>query len=154
MKTVGMNHHILLVRTHSWSCALQMSDIVETMRTLPVVPFAVGPRFLRGVSVVRGAPLPVINLAVLLGAEDGARGRRFVVLRSGARRFCLEVDEVVGVPHIDLALLEKAPPLLSGVLTEHVERLGVLDGEVLVSLEPARLIPDEVWRSLEEQGGR
>jgi len=146
-----IGHRVLLVRTRSWLCALRMMDIIETMRALPIVPFGFGPSFLSGLSIVRGAPVPVVNLAKLFGAQDDAQSSRFVAMRCGSRRFCLEVDEVVGVTDIDVAQLEKAPPLLSGAVAEYVERLGVLDGEVLVTLTMARLIPEEVWNSLMEQ---
>lgn len=153
MTDFGLNHRVLLVRARSWLCALPVVDIIETMRSLPIVSFASGLRFLRGISVVRGAPVPIVDLAALLGAEDGAGGRMFVAMRCGAKRYCLEVDEVVGISDIDVGKLEKAPPLLSGVMAEYVERLAVLDGQVLVTLETARLIPQEVWHSLAEQGG-
>lgn len=150
MNEATLEQRVLLVRTQAYLCALRVGDVIETLRSLPIVSFSFGPPFLRGVSVVRGIPVPVVDLAILLGRGGADAGHRFVSMRCGARRFCLLVDDVVGVVGMDRMQLEKASPLVSGMVADYVERLGVLDGEVLVALETARLIPEQVWHSVTE----
>jgi purine-binding chemotaxis protein CheW len=136
----------LLVRARSWICALPLPSVVETMRALPVQPIDGAPRFVLGVAIIRGAPLPVIDLAVFIGAGGaGAVGGRFVTMLAGPRRLALSVDEVLGVSSLDAATLERTPPLLDRTLAEHVEKLGALDRHAFALLSAARLLPEDGW---------
>ncbi|WP_437931662.1 chemotaxis protein CheW [Sorangium sp. So ce291] len=138
----------LVVRVRSWVCALPLAAVVETMRALDVRSLPGAPPFVRGLAVIRGAHVPVIDLAALLGVADGQRGARLVSVRVGERPLALEVDEVLGIKRLDPAALERTPPLVSQALPACVDSLGTLDGQSLALLETARLLPEAVWSSL------
>ncbi|XXX81697.1 chemotaxis protein CheW [Sorangium sp. So ce134] len=138
----------LIVRVRSWVCALPLAAVVETMRALDVRSVPGAPRFVRGLAVVRGAHVPVVDLAALFGVADGQRGARLVSVRAGARPLSLEVDEVLCIKELDPAALERTPPLLSRALPECVDSLGSLDGQSLALLETARLLPEAAWSAL------
>jgi purine-binding chemotaxis protein CheW len=145
--------HVLLVRAGGWVCALPITDVVETMRGLPLRPVAGAPSFIRGLSIIRGALLPVVSLAALLGAEEASpRVGRLITVRTGERQIALHVDEVIGAKHIDTSALALTPPLLSEALPGPTERLGALDGQTLALLSAARILSDDLFRDLIEQG--
>lgn len=123
------------------------------MRPLPVSPVASAPPFVRGVSIVRGEPIPVIHLAALLGGTAMNDARRFVLLRVPERRLALEVDEVLGLRGLSAAELGAFPPLLQRTAGGHLEMLGTLDGQLLGALRTARLLPAELWSGLTTTGG-
>jgi purine-binding chemotaxis protein CheW len=141
---------LLIVRARLWLCALPIAAVAETLRALPLRELAGAPRFVRGISVVRGLPVPVIDLAALLGAGDDARGARLVSLRAGGRSVALEVDEVLGVRRLEGAAFESTPPLLSSAMPACMQHLGALDGQMLAVLEATRLVPEDVWTTLQE----
>lgn len=146
---------MLLVRAGEWIVALPITDIIETMRALPVRPIAGAPPFVRGVSIIRGAPLPVVDLSALMGGAQGDRGERggrYVTARAGARAIALHVDEVIGARVIDRATLSPTPPLLSEALPEHAEKLFALDGEVIATLRAGRVLSKDVWSKLLSEG--
>ncbi|XYI00071.1 chemotaxis protein CheW [Sorangium sp. So ce1128] len=143
--------HALLVRVHSWFCALPLSVVVETMRALDIRKVDSAPRFIRGLSIVRGTLLPIVDLAALLGSEGG-QGRRLILVRAGERHLALAVDEVLGIRRLDDEALTRTPPLVSSALSEGVEQLGSLDGEALATIEVMRLIPSDVWDALRQAG--
>src|SRR5262249_11852236 len=151
---------LLIVRAGGYLVALPISAVVETMRPLPVRAAPGAPPFVRGVAIVRGELLPVIDLELLLTSAPAsvapASGQedRFVTVKSGARRVSLLVSAVIGIRALDVDALEKAPPLLSQALPEQVERLGVLDGETLAVLGTARLLHEDVHFALEQGAGR
>lgn len=146
----------LLVRVGTWICALPVQLVVETMRPQPILPVSSDLPFVRGVSRVRGALLPVLDLALLLGVPVFEPARRFITVRSDTQKLCLMTGEVVRVTALDEELLQETPQLLRAALPAQVERLGTLDGAAVATLSTARLLPEEAWRSLasERDAGR
>ncbi|HZE91839.1 MAG TPA: chemotaxis protein CheW, partial [Rhizobacter sp.] len=69
----------VICRVQGRLCALPLSHVVETMRPLPTETIAGAPDFVCGLAVIRGAPVPVVDLARLLGATD-TQARRFVTV--------------------------------------------------------------------------
>jgi purine-binding chemotaxis protein CheW len=134
---------VVLVRAGARVCALAVADVVETMRPLPVAPLAGAPTFVAGAAIARGEATPVVNLDALLSgapASETPPPARFVLVRAGGRHALLAVDAVLGVTA--LAGGADAPPLLAAAASGAVEALGARDGELLVVLRSARLVPD------------
>jgi purine-binding chemotaxis protein CheW len=129
-------------------CALPLEFVVETMRALPTEHLAGVPIFIRGVSVVRGVPTPVVDAARLLGIDAASSPSRFVLLRIGERRAALAVDAVLGVQSLPPATTDGLPPLLGDLRADLVERLGMLDGRLLVVMRAAKIVPSVVWHAL------
>jgi purine-binding chemotaxis protein CheW len=121
------------------------------MRPLPVEPVAGVPMPVRGVAIIRGAPVPVVDVAcVLFGKESHAT--RFVTIKVGARRVALAVDAVIGVHAIPADALDDLPPLLKDANTEAIAAIGTLDTQLVVVLRSARLVPEAIWSALEARG--
>jgi purine-binding chemotaxis protein CheW len=133
---------VLLIRVGSQLAALPLSDVVETLRPLPCEAAPGAPPFVIGVSVIRGQPVTVVDLARLLGAQAHTIGR-FVTVRAGDRRIALAVDAVVGTEMLDPARLVALPPLLSAG-SDVVRALAALDRQLLVVLESGRAWADKI----------
>lgn len=142
---------VLVVMVGTRACAIPLHHVAETMRPLPIQSVAGMPNFVRGVSVVRGTPTPVVDLKALLeNSENSLSYGRFVSLKLEERRVVIGVDSVVGLKHLDSAQLGELPPLLRDVNTDLIESFGTRDAELLLVLRAAHIVPDEVWASLEE----
>lgn len=131
-------------------CALPLEHVVETMRPLPTELLAGGPKFIRGVSIIRGEPVPVVDAASLMGGKESCP-TRLVALNTDGRRVAVAVDAVLGVQAIPVESLHDLPPLLADVDAEVISGLGTLDAELLVVLHSARLVPESVWGLLEQE---
>jgi purine-binding chemotaxis protein CheW len=140
----------VVVRVGNRVCALPLATVIETMRPLPVEPVRGAPPFVLGISIIRGAPTPVVDAAALIGASRGASDR-VVTLRAGARVVALVVDAVLGVHTIAVDSLAALPPLLGDAAREVVTAVGTLDAQLLLVLDAARVIPDDVLATLEGQ---
>jgi len=134
----------LICRVRKRLCALPLEHVIETLRPLPVEPVAGAPAFVRGLSVIRGMPLPVVDAARLFGDED-AQPERFVTLVAGTRRIALAVDSVLGVRSISRDALHALPPLLHEAGDDVIASIGLLDAELLLVLRSARLLPAELF---------
>jgi purine-binding chemotaxis protein CheW len=126
-----------------------VEHIEETMRSMPVEPFPDLPSYVRGVSIVRGRPTPVVDLRTLLGDGEGGEACRLVTVKAeGDRRIALLVDAVLGIHRRESATAEALPPLLQDAGDGIVRELERLDRALLTVLEAGRLIPEDVWAGL------
>ena len=148
--TDEVRERCLLVRVGTQLCALLLEHVAETMRPQPVRALAGMPPFVRGVAVIRGLPVPVVDAAAVLGEEGVASpATRFVALKAADRRVALAVDRVVGVRQLDRKQLSDLPPLLAAVSERVVSAMGTLDGELLIVLRSGKFVPESVWTAIE-----
>lgn len=141
---------VLLVRVAELACAIPIADVIETMRTLPVSDLAGTPPYVAGVSVVRGQPLPVVDLGALLKTGETARARKwFIAVRVAERCAIVCVDRVSGVRSIEQSSFCELPPLLRGADSEPLRALGRLDRELVVMLDTCRAVPAELFEQLD-----
>ena len=131
----------LLCRVGGRLCALPIEYVAETMRPLSIEQTPGTPSFVRGLSIIRGAPVLVLDIGELIGAVV-ERPTRFVTVKTGNRLVALVVDCVVGVRPIPTSVLQDLPPLLRDAADEVVSTIGSLDAELLLVLHGARLVPD------------
>lgn len=126
-------------------CAIALGHVVETMRPLSVHALSGAPPFVLGVTIIRGAPTPVVHVGRLLGDDEDACAR-FVLVRAGKRHIALAVDATVGVRALR-GTTDELPPLLRDVGV--VSAIRSLDAEVLLVLETLRLVPETTWATID-----
>jgi len=141
--------HCLLFRTGSRVGALALTNVQEVMRPLPVESIAGAPAFVMGVSILRGAAAPVIDAARLLDDTIGATPNRFISLKIGSRSVCLAVDAVLDLRMLPTDHFHQVPPLLRDSSAALLSLIGTLDSELLMVLNSARMVPEEVWTSMQ-----
>ena len=140
---------VLVVMVGARACAFPLDCVAETMRPLSIKPVAGTPGFVRGVSVIRGVPTPVVDLKALLeNSENSSSYGRFVTLKLDARQVVIGVDSVVGIKSLDSVQLGELPPLLRDVTAELIESFGTRDAQLLLVLRASHIVPDEVWTTL------
>jgi len=142
---------VLVVTTGTCACGLPLPSVIETFRPLPIEPVPGPLAFVRGVSILRGIPTPVIDLGALLGNSAG-QATRFVTLRVGDRQAAISVGAVRGVREIDSPTLRNLPPLLHGTSNDMIDAIGTLDERVLMVLRDSWQLPEEVWHGLQDTG--
>src|SRR3954449_2442585 len=86
----------LVFRAGTMMCALRLDDVVETMRPLGIRPLAGTPPFVRGITIMRGVPTPVVDVARLIGGEQ-ADIVRFVAVRTEHGPVAFATGEVLGI---------------------------------------------------------
>ncbi|MEV7630480.1 chemotaxis protein CheW [Actinoplanes sp. NPDC089786] len=132
----------LVFRAGSMLCALRLDEVIETMRPLSVRALAGAPAFVRGISIMRGVPTPIVDVAKLLGGED-AEAVRFVAVRTERGPVAFATGEVLGVRPTPAGGAYSG--LLNGASSRLVAGVGILDNQPLLLLQSIRVVPDHVW---------
>lgn len=148
----GQRQAVVLCQVGAVACALPLEHVSETLRPLPVEALSGMAPFIDGVSIIRGAPVPVVDLARLLGNVSAEPRTRLVVVKVGERRVALAVARVVGVRSLEAGAVIELPPLLSAASSEVISAIGSLDARLLLVLETSRMLPESSWATLEGAG--
>jgi purine-binding chemotaxis protein CheW len=141
----------LLCRTGTCICALPLGQVIETMRIRPIETVAGAPHCVRGLSMIRGAPVPVVDTGLIFGGRP-TLSERLVTMRIGSRTVALAVETVLGVRDIATGACEALPPLLRDAVGEMIAAIGTLDAEFLFLLRVARIVPEDVLARLSVDG--
>src|SRR5690242_17154049 len=133
----------LVFRAGPLLCALNLDDVIETLRPLETRPLAGSPAFVRGISVLRGVPTPVIDVARLLGNEQ-IEPQRFVAVRTERGAVALATGPVLGIRDIEASPTGGHPALLGTRSSRLVAGVGTIGDEPLLLFQSLRAVPDEV----------
>lgn len=129
----------LFFRAQDRFCALPLECVAETMRPQPLQSASGAPAFVLGLSLIRGAVVPVLDLAMMLGEARRQAAARLIVLRAGARMAALAVEAVLGVRALPPDAIQGLPPLLQGA-DDAVAAIAPRDPGLLLVLRPGRLL--------------
>lgn len=117
--------------------AARAADVSEVVRRPRVVRVPRGPRSLLGLTSFRGAPVPVVSLARLLGQDDADGADRRLLVLNGQAPVGLMIDQVG-----TLTSLEGAAAGMDGA-RQGFGRLFVRDGSALRTLDLDGLLRHE-----------
>jgi purine-binding chemotaxis protein CheW len=118
------------------------------MRPLAVEPLPGLPWFVLGVAIIRGRATPVIDALRLANLASTRAATRFVTLKLGARSAALAVTEVFGVHRLSLDEHTALASLLSRADRDAVQAVTLLDRQLCLVLETARLVPEAAWQAV------
>lgn len=141
----------LVFRAGPLLCALRLDEVIETLRPLETQVLAGTPAFVRGISVLRGVPTPVIDVARLLGGEE-TEVRRFVAVRTERGAVAMATGAIVGIRDVDTSEAGGHPALLGAWSGRLVAGVGTVGAEPLLLLQSMRAVPDEVWEAAAAAG--
>jgi purine-binding chemotaxis protein CheW len=134
----------LVFRAGPLQCALRLDEVVETMRPLETQALAGTPPFVVGISVLRGVPTPVIEVARLLSGEAAAI-ERYVAVRTDRGVVALATGTILGIQAVRVEAGSGHPALLGAGEDRLVEGVATIGAEPLLLLRSMRTIPAEVW---------
>lgn len=160
----------LLCQVDASYLAIPIAHVIEVTRPLSITRLPDAPRWVAGVSVLRGIATPVVDARKLLIDDaaaysddhdtatdtptDTARLRsmppaspRWVALRVDDRRVAVAVDAVLRAHTLSPEANRAVPPLLAA--SRAITALGTLDGRLLIVLEGAQLFASDAFASME-----
>jgi purine-binding chemotaxis protein CheW len=105
----------------------------------------------RGLSIIRGAAVPVVDTGLLVG-DQPTKSERLITIRAGSRTIALTAETVLGISAIGEETVTALPPLLRDVAREAIAAIGTLDAELLFFLRATRIVPQELLDRLATDG--
>lgn len=124
----------LIIRTGALRCALPISVVREVMRPLRIKAAGGLLPGVLGAAIVRGNPLPVISLGVLLRQPEEPLAR-FVVVRTPGRDCVLACASIESITGLDDSEWQRLPTLLESI--EAAQQIAVTDRDLVVTLDMA-----------------
>ncbi len=122
--------------------AIDILEVQEIARVLPVRPIPEAPMFLDGVVNLRGKVVPVMDLRkrLQLPVAEASAETRMIVVKNGGRPVALLVDSVSEVLRLPQESLEEAPSMVSSIDARYVRRVAKQNDRILILLDVAQLL--------------
>ncbi len=142
----------LVFRAGPLFCALPLDEVVETMRPLPTRPLAGTPHYVRGLTILRGEPSPVIDMTRLLTGAS-AEIDRYVAVHAGRGPVACATGPVLGVQAVHASPPDGPSTMFTGASRSLVAAVGRFGTEPLLVLQSLRTVPEEVWEAAARETG-
>lgn len=122
---------------------LAVKEIIEygEVTAVPMMP-----KFIRGVINLRGAVVPVVDLAVRFGRESAAVTRRTCIVivevdnQAERQDIGVVVEAVNEVMEIPASEIEPAPSFGAHIRTDFIAGMGKIDGRFVIILDAGRVL--------------
>jgi purine-binding chemotaxis protein CheW len=124
--------------------AVDIMSVREIRGWSAVTPLPQSPAYMRGVINLRGAVLPIMDLAARLGLPVNEISVRsvIVVVKVGDRLIGLLVDAVSDILSITSSLIQPPPDLACDRVKSFVKGLISVDGQMISEIALERLMPE------------
>lgn len=139
--------------SHKEMYAIGILNIKEILEYQPPANVPMMPPYIKGVINLRGAVVPVVDLALRLGKKDSDITKRtcIVIIEMASEEECPDVgvivdsvSEVLEIPSTDI---EPPPGFGSKIRTDFIQGMGKVDGEFVIILDVDKVL------SMEEMAG-
>jgi len=126
---------------------LRVREII-TMPSITVLPQL--PSYIKGITNLRGAVIPVVNLKNLLNSSGSDEdGKIVIVISAGRITFGIIVDGITGVVKVDEANIE-APEKIINSNADLLEGVAKFDNRLIVLLNTKKILPVDDLSLLED----
>lgn len=148
----------LTFQLHGETFAVGILAIKEILEYASLTQVPLMPAFIRGVMNLRGAVVPVIDLAIRFGQAQTSIGKRtcIVIMELGESDLSQYVGVVVDQVHEVLAIreadIEPPPQLGCRIRVDFISGMAKLDGRFVVMLDIAKVLSVEEMVALASLG--
>lgn len=124
--------------------AVDIMSVREIRGWTTATPLPQTPDYMRGVINLRGAVLPIMDLAARLGLPVNALSARsvIIVVKVGERMIGLLVDAVSDILSVTADLIQPTPDVACDKVRSFVKGLISMDGRMISEIALERLLPE------------
>lgn len=121
---------------------IPIGDVVEVRESLPTTPLPFGraPDYVLGLVSLRGAILPVVDLALILGygAEAAQESGPLIIVKGTGWQIAWQVKDIMGLVRIPINTFQAPPP--NGAEAGYYEAVTRWEGRLLMQLNAQEII--------------
>jgi purine-binding chemotaxis protein CheW len=134
---------LIAFRIREQEFCVDIMAVREIRGWAPVTPLPHSPMFLRGVLNLRGAVLPIVDLAARLGlpASDPTARHVIIVAQVNGQVIGLLVDAVSDILTISDDAIQPPPEVASGRVRNFVQGLLAIEGRMVSFISLDRVLP-------------
>jgi purine-binding chemotaxis protein CheW len=145
--TTATGEQIELISFHigEQEFCVDIMSVREIRGWAPATPLPQTPAYMRGVINLRGAVLPIMDLAQRLGlpaTEPSARSV-IIVIKEGERLIGLLVDAVSDILTINPAMIQPTPDVACDRVRSFVRGLISIEGRMISQVALERVLPEQ-----------
>ena len=143
--TSGARSELIAFRIGSQEFCVDIQTVREIRGWTPATPLPHAPSFVRGVINLRGAVLPVVDLAGRLGlpSSDPTARHVIIVTRIGDQMVGLHVDAVLDILTVNDDALLPTPDVAHDAAKLFVKGLLPIEGRMISLVSLDRILPVE-----------
>ena len=125
--------------------AVDIMSVREIRGWSPATPLPQSPAYMRGVINLRGAVLPIMDLAARLGLPVNELSARsvIIVVKVGERMIGLLVDAVSDILSINDSMCQATPDIACDRVKSFVKGLVSMEGRMISEIALERLLPEQ-----------
>ena len=141
----GQRRELISFRVGTQEFCVDIMAVREIRGWAPATPLPQSPSYVRGVINLRGAVLPIVDLAARLeiGAAEPTARHVIIVAHIGERVVGLLVDAVSDILTITDELIQPTPDVACEAVKAFVKGILPLDGRMISLISLDRVLPDE-----------
>ncbi|MBI1686899.1 chemotaxis protein CheW [Caulobacter hibisci] len=142
--TTGERRELISFRVGDQEYCVDIMAVREIRGWSPATTLPQSPGYMRGVINLRGAVLPIMDLACRLGmpmVEPTVRSV-FIVVKAGDRMIGMLVDAVSDILSITDDLVQPTPDLACDMVRSFIRGIISIDGRMISEISLDRLLPE------------
>ncbi|PXA91298.1 chemotaxis protein CheW [Caulobacter sp. D4A] len=142
--TTGERRELISFRVGDQEYCVDIMAVREIRGWSPATTLPQSPGYMRGVINLRGAVLPIMDLACRLGmpmVEPTVRSV-FIVVKAGDRMIGMLVDAVSDILSITDDLVQPTPDLACDMVRNFIRGIISIDGRMISEISLDRLLPE------------
>lgn len=137
-----MERQLVIFKLGSEYFGVEIATVESIVKLQPVTIIPHTPAFMEGVTNLRGAILPVIDLHKRFGLDSTERTKdsRIIVVAIDGQRAGMIVDAVSEVLHISEEAIEPPPSMITSIDSSFIVGIGKLDDRLVILLDMQQVL--------------
>lgn len=133
-----------------------IKDVVQIVGMQEITEIPEFPAYAKGIIDLRGSVIPLIDVRLRFGIADMDYNERTCIIVTSiyGKEIGFIVDEVDEVANIDEQQISPPPQLSGGGQSAYLTGIGRQEGKVVLLVDAAKMLDDDVVENLINVGGR
>jgi purine-binding chemotaxis protein CheW len=140
-----MEYQLVIFELGSENYGVDIAAVEGIIKMQEITRLPHAPSFVEGITNLRGAVVPVVDLRKRFGltAQEATRDTRIVVTNIGSTKVGLVVDAVTQVIRVAEDKIEPPPQMSVTINSAFIKNIAKLDQQLVILLDLARVLSTE-----------